>query len=504
MPRRDMSRRWKLGLGIGLAALLAVIVLIGIFASNPQRTKDPNARAAIVFEDDANFDGLFVTALLQKDPTIDLKLKVVGNGFGSPGTSSQTVFDFLAWLGNEETPVVVGAYHTDQEVNAGANPTFAQHFLTGGCIDGACDGTFTTFGANDVCLQDASGPRVGQVSQPIFPVPPLWKDNGATLYGTIGRIPRNKNPNRQYVSSHCDVEPFVPAHDHVANVLSGLLAEGKKAIIFHTGSATDFARYILKYNSTYNAAIERVVVMGGGFYNFANPNDTTSQRWAGNGFADLLFALTSADPVPLGYTISNADMLAKSQFRTMAEENMRIDPLSAKIMADFLFSAPFPTLWVPTDATDSLLIGNLLDSLALSPTPEGKYFFHLIEGIKRFEAGAFPFVIRLWDIIAAETVLNPEIIEESIQGKVDVVTLTNADIDPLKQVACGINPPSVTGKNPFNVMTYNSYVGQTTIDTNNVGSITVVTKVNHALAIQILLDRLNSPVNQAISPMNYE
>jgi hypothetical protein len=101
-------------------------------------------------------------------------------------------------------------------------------------------------------------------------------------------------------------------------------------------------------------------------------------------------------------------------------------------------------------------------------------------------------------------------VKTTIQGRVKLETafstpsdFINDEIDALKQVACGLTPPSVTGKNPFNVFTYNSYVGQTTIDTEDVGSITVVTEIDQDLAIQAILDRLNAGTNQACLPMNY-
>lgn len=474
------------------------------------KTFTDNPTPAIVLEDYTNFDGFIMTMLLQKEPSIDLRLLVVGHGFGNLAPSANNLYNMLAWLRNEDVPIVVGAYHTDQEIKAGANPLFG--FNEFGCDVGpVCDGT-----DEQACLNNPTNERVGQHAQPIFNmfIPPLWKENGATLYGTVGMIPQNRNPARQHRNEHCATAAFVPAHVRMAEVLDQVRAEGKRAIIFHTGAHTDFAKFIAVYNTTYDDVIEHVVVMGGGFFNFANPNDTTSQRWAGNIFSDQAFGLCgfpstsvsecfgppSATPPP-GYEALTLDWPFKQSFRTMQEFNIFQDPRAAQEVADYLFGAPFPTTWVPTDATDPLLIGDRLDSLATSPTPEGRYVSALMGGLMLFENGNFPFVIRLWDIIAALTVLHPEVITTTTTGQITVNTFTDSDIVSLQTIGCA----SELGKNPFNVFTYNPYVGQTTVDEDAVPSpITIVTGIDHDLAIALIIEKLDAATNSACRPLNFE
>lgn len=436
-----------------------------------------DATPLIMIDDFTNFDGFIATILLQKAKNIDLRLLVASKGFSQIGPGINNLFNMLSWFGNNKTKVVPGSYFADQEVEAGPNPTFG-----------------------------ATPPseRTGQLAQPIFQmfVPPLWQDNASTLYGTVGQIPLNKNPDRQYLSvAPTPGNPFIPARDHIAEVLGQVRLEGKRAIIFNTGPLTDLAKFFEAYGNAYNDSIEEVVIMGGGFFNFANPDDSTSQRWAGNIFSDQAFPLSpvfgNLTPPP-GYDYNPGDWEVKPPFHTMQEFNVFLDPAAAQAVFDHLYNNNIRTRVIPTDATDPLLIANGLDALQDSPTPEGRYVSDLLYNLRLFEGGAFDFVIRLWDIIAALAILNPEVIDESqsIKAKISVHQLD--DIEALKRVACD-NPL----KNPYNVMTYDPYVGQTTLVEDPNSSITVVRRVNRELALQAIIDRLNSQVNSACRPANY-
>src|SRR5262245_13569652 len=49
--------------------------------------KDLDAKPVIMIEDFTNFDGFIAMTLLQKDPSIDLRLVVANNGFGNVAPS---------------------------------------------------------------------------------------------------------------------------------------------------------------------------------------------------------------------------------------------------------------------------------------------------------------------------------------------------------------------------------------------------------------------------------
>lgn len=447
--------------------------------------KNDDATPVIMLTDLTNFDDLTALILLQKSPNIDLRLIVASYGFDNVGPSINNVYNTLAWLGNTTTPVVPGTYFTDQEIAAGPNPGFED------------------FPGSNIA-------RKGQMAQPIFNmfVPPLWKENGSTLYGTVGRIPVTIDPDRQYKSVHNSIEAFIPAEEHIKIALEAIDAEGKTAVILNTGSHSDLAKFFIAYPETYDAVIEKVIIMGGGFFNFDGINDGDNQRWAGNIFSDQLFALNGDNSIPdlfsptpvAGYDVKQSDWKKKPSFHTMQEFNIFLDPAAAEVVFDYLYDSEIETIVVPTDATDPILIANNLDALSCTPTtPEAQYVYSLIQGIKDFEAGGFDFVIRAWDILAAITQLDPAVIDEcgNIEGaKISVKQLDS--ICKLKKAAC-----CKKKKNPFNVLQYDPYVGQTTLVADQGSNITVVTKIDGPLAFERIVERLKATENMATSPMHF-
>jgi inosine-uridine nucleoside N-ribohydrolase len=455
-------------------------------STTPLVVKNADATPVIMIEDFSNFDGFIAMMLLQKSPEIDLRLIVANNGFGNVGPSMNNIYNMLAWLGNTTTPVVPGTYFADQEIAAGPNPGFED------------------FPGSNVA-------RKGQMAQPIFNmfVPPLWKENGSTLYGTEGRIPVTTDPTRQYKSVHNSIESFIPVEEHIKIALEEIKAEGKTAIIFNTGSHSDLAKFFTAYPGQYDDVIKKVLIMGGGFFNFANPDDSDNQRWAGNIFCDQLFALNGNNSIPdlfsptpvTGYDVNQNDWDKKPSFHTMQEFNIFLDPAAAKVVFDYLNeNSEIETVVVPTDATDPILIADNLNALSCEPTtPEAQYVYSLIQGIKDFENGAFNFVIRAWDILAALTHLDPQVIDEcgNIEGaKISVKQLNS--ICKLKRAAC-----CKKNKNPFNVLQYDPYVGQTTLVADQCSNITVVTKIDGPLAFERTIERLKDPVNTATSDMHF-
>lgn len=461
----------------------------------------------LYFGDQSNNDDYTAAVLLMKAPNVDLRLVVVDHGFDNIGPSINTVFNTLDWLRNTTTQVVPGGYYTSQEIAAGYNPGFG--------VPGDPSGE--------------NAARVGQAAQPIFNMftPPLWKENGSTLYGNVGRIPLNGNPNRQYrsVFPNPPSDPFVPGFQHAAMALQQLQAEGKKAVIFSTGSLTTLGALVQNYPALAAAAIERVIIMGGGFFNFASPalagvDDTQSQRWAGNAFVHPLYYLggpsappfTSGSPTPTpppGWLppnpnpIPQTDWDVKPVFQSMQEMNILTDPQGAEVAFNFLRANGISTTLIPTDATDPILIADGLAPLATSPTPEGRLVFDIFEGVRAFEGAGYDFVIRLWDILAALTFLNPEIVDPSFNrvGNVAVHQLTGVPdgVTALKNAAC----TSAGLVNPFDVLQYDYKIGQTTLTIDPASPITIIFKFDRQKALDTLISRLNNPLNAACKPLVY-
>lgn len=454
----------------------------------------------IMTEDFTNFDGFIALIVFLKAKNIKLELIIANYSFGNIGPSIDNIYDILAMFGDETTPVVTGTYFAPEEIAAGPNPGF----------NGANIPTQPSQSpvAQPYVYPNPTSEPVGQVAQPIYNmfVPPLWKELGTALYGTKNMLVRNKNPCRRWTSvTATPGNPYVPAEEHIAITLGRLRKEGNKAVIFNSGTHSDLGKFFTKYGAAYNDVIQEVVIMGGGFFNFAGPaSDHSSQRWAGNIFSSDIFALSpipfSGPPTPVpppGYQPElNADWPTKPPFRTMQEFNIFTDPSSAKIVFDFLQANNIKTTVVPTDATDPLFIADNFDSLKCSRTPEGRFVYALIQGIKNFNGESFPFVIRAWDILTAIVYLLPSVVQTSINGPVDVVQL--GDIDDLKNIT-SVDP----NKNPFNVLNYNPFVGQTKISPNVNSPIRVVLSIDGNAAFKEIRRRLNDPVNSSCKQFNY-
>lgn len=441
------------------------------------KTSTCNPTPVILIADLTNFDDFTTLILLAKEPSIDLRLIIVDYGFGNIGPCINNVYYLLSWLHDNKTPVLAGTYFSDEEIEAGPFPDFASD------------------------NPSVNATRRGQIAQPLFQmfIPPLWRDNSSTLFGVSGKIPSNRNPYRQYSSVDSSVIPIDDPVDRIETTIEEIKSENKKVVIFNTGSLNILDKYFNKNQGKLDDVIDKIIIMGGGFYNFEGPEeDRCSQRWAGNIFSERTFYMSSQDPIPNGYAFNNpSDWENKPLFTTMQEFNIFIAPRAAKSVFAHVYENKIEALLIPMDATHPILIETeYLEQLKSLKTYEGRFVGDMIQGIKDFEGPDFDFVIRLWDILATLAFLNPEIIENSVSGSVDVVQL--GSIDSLKRFKC--NEPN---GNPYNCIQFNPYVGQTIFTEVPNSSLKVVFKMNGELSKKILLNRLNDPINTATEPPNY-
>lgn len=235
--------------------------------------------------------------------------------------------------------------------------------------------------------------------------------------------------------------------------------------------------------------------------------ESQAQRWAGNIYTSEIYSLSPVNEefLPNGYLNlydpSNPfrsfaeDWEVKPPFRTMQEFNIFKNPSSAKVTFDALYLGGIKTTVLPTDSTDPLFIENNLDCLRCSSTPEGRFVYAIIDGMRKFSGPDFDY-LSLWDAFAIITYLNPSVIKETKKGKVEVTQLGN--INDLRTVSA--NDPK---KNPFNVLQFNPYVGQTKLLDDEESSITVVLKLDGPVIYNHLIDLFDSSVNASCEQFNY-
>ena len=509
----------------GNGGISIVEKLTGSPVTRPTQAKiyAPEAQLShvIMSEDFTNFDGFIALMILLKSKNVKLELIIANYSFGNVGPSINNVYDILSMFGDETTPVVTGSYYAPEEVAAGANPAF--NYDVGQQVPNQPSNKNLGITALPFNYPNPTSEPVGQIAQPMYNmfIPPLWKELGSTLYGTVNMIKRNTNRARTWTSvQETAAAPYVPAEEHIKNTLERLKANNQKAVIFNSGTHTDLSKFFVKYGTQYNAQISEVVIMGGGFFNFAGPTtaEKAEQRWAGNIFSSDIFGMSPlfSNPAfeppptfnpPAGYANRSdptdssrtfvKDWAVKPGYRSMQEFNVFGDPSSAHNVFQFLYNNDIKTTLVPTDATDPILIGDHFDSLKFSPTPEGQYVYALIDGIKKFNGSLFPYVIRAWDALAAIVFLRNEVVDVSQKGDVRVTQL--GSIEALKRIAL-----TDSAKNPFNVLNYNPYVGQTKLyEADGNRGINVVTALKGELAFTEIVNRLNATENCSWKAFNY-
>lgn len=396
---------------------------------------------------DGNFDDIIGIILLAKIKEFIIKLIVINNGFGNIGTCIDNIYNILSWLHINNTLVVRGSSYSELEIEKGPYPNFYNIDLY----------------------------KSGQLALPIFQqyIPCLWKDLSSSLYGSINKIKNNinnKNNNK-----------FIFGYQHIKQILDKL---DKKCYIINTSSLTDLYLFFKNYPN-YNNKIKKIIIMGGGFYNFDNSKDNLNQRWAGNIFSDKSFYLNSTSKLPENYNYNLEDWKYKTPFRTMQEFNIFLDPLGAKYVFDYIYKKNIKCNIFPLDATDKILIGNNLDNLKCSKTLEGKFIYSIIKNIKKFEGDGFDNVIKLWDILAILSIISPKIINKKYNIKAIIQVNTNLD-----------------NINYMNILQSNPYIGKTTLIKNNKSFINVIFNINKQKVFKKIEKIINSNFRTATQKFN--
>lgn len=413
-------------------------------------TKDPDAAPVIWIGDFNNFDDAVALILMAKDPGFRIELVVVEESFNAVSHGANTVYNILEWLGNLDTKVIRGAYFALEETAMGANGENADGTVVN-------DGNSVP-GQNDYQLPnsaDSSGvwnlERRNVMGINLFGqyVPGPWRDNGSTLYNTDHLIPRAGQAHYRYKGNSGRAFDFVPAETLIAQELDTL---SQNAVILNTGKMTTLARFLATATAGQAGKIEKVVVMGGGFQDYA----PFTADYDGACFGDRTLNLG-------GNIFSHPGFGCATDFSTHQEFNVFLDPKSADLAFGLLAQKQVPTLLVPTNATDGTKIQlSTIDALAAAgATPEACYTARLFTAIREFEGGdnggdfAMDGVIRLWDIVAALVLLEPGLvteIEETYFVDVDQLDDGLADSDT-----------------PYDPITYDPMVGKTSFTSQGTG-----------------------------------
>lgn len=490
--------------------------------------KKHDAKPVVWIGDFNNFDDAIALMLVAKDPNYKLKLVVIEESFNAVAPGANVVYDILEWLGNLNVEVIRGAYHGVDEVELGANglaaSAYKQTTLPGFLGFPGGDNSPSEV-VDDISAANPSGNGDFQlpfsISSEVAPgdpgtivrpdisnlerrnvlginlygqfVPGPWRDNGATLYNTAHLIPRALQNDYHFSGNRGQSFEFQMAEDIVIEYLEDFKRPG---VVLNTGKHTTLARVLKKAkanNPDAIANIEQVVIMGGGFRNRAPFGDdlTADDRdfpdgsltLGGNIFSHLVFGIWT-------------------NFTTSQEFNIFLDPLSAKESLKLLSELEIDTLMVPTNSTDAAKIqADTISSLAeRRTTREACYVSKLLTSIREFEGGDLEVddfaggtiaagdsnlnnVIRLWDIMAALVLLEPELISIQEEHYVNVEQLDRAGLlaspnpyDPITFQEPGLGYPA--GTNP----TSQKGVGETFFDDSGdyTGS-----KINVVLEIMI-------------------
>lgn len=203
---------------------------------------------------------------------------------------------------------------------------------------------------------------------------------------------------------------------------------------------------------------------------------------------------SAINPATWAGIFSHPSFGCESDFSTHQEFNILLDPLSAQWAFDALSENDIETYLVPTNSTDMAKVqGNTIEALAeRRATPEACYTSQLLSSIREFEGGDFQgngdfamdAVIRLWDIIAALVLLEPETLEmDLVPGFIEVDQLNAGLADSMT---------------PYDPITFDPTVGKTTFTENGKGlEVNVVMGINHDAARTVMIERLRDRFNSA-------
>ncbi|MCP4350080.1 MAG: hypothetical protein GY795_31760 [Desulfobacterales bacterium] len=465
-----------------LVVVLACMILTGCDGNDDANDiyvayKEADAKPVIWIGDFNNFDDAVALMLIAKDPHYRIELVVVEDSFNTVAHGANMVYNILEWLGNNDTQVIRGAYFALEEAAMGATADTAvsDDNSVPGQNDYQLPGSSDADGVWNLERRNAMGINLyGQY------VPGPWRDNGSTLYGTDHLIPRAKQPHYHYNGNQGVAFNFVLAEALIAQKIDEL---DENVVILNTGKMTTLARFLAKATDMQLSRIEQVVMMGGGFQNY---EPFTAAHNAAC-FGDKTLNLG-------GNIFSHPSFGCATDFSTHQEFNILLDPKSAMQTFDLLSEKHIPTMLIPTNATDSAkvhlaTIASLQDKGA---TPEACYTARLLTSIREFEGGdnggdfAMDGVIRLWDIVAALVLLEPDLItmtEESLY----------VDVDQLDE---GLAESST----PYDPITFDPLVGKTTFTADDNGTPPkVILGIDTDMSRQSMINRLRDPMNAAFT-----
>lgn len=470
-----------------LATALSALVLALPAGSGNSRAgelhranKKQDAQPVIWIGDFNNFDDAVALMLVAKDPRYRLELIVVEESFNTVAHGANTVFNILEWLGNLDNEVIRGAYHARDEVTLGANGVDAKGTRVddANSVPGQPDYQLPGSAANERFNLERRNVVGINIYGQFAPGP--WRDNGATLYSTDHLIPRATQDQYHYQGNRGTAFDFKPAEDIILERLSQV---DRKAVILSTGKLTTLARMLAKGSEAELDKIRQVVMMGGGFQGL----EPFTAGHPAACFGDKSLNLG-------GNIFSHPSFNCDTDFSTHQEFNILLDPASAEQAFDLLSEKRIKATLIPTNATDNAKIQLASIGALASPggTPESCYTSKLFAAIRAFEGGDFngtgdfalDAVIRLWDIVAALVVLDPQLITETKNAYVDVDQL---------------NPGLAASATPYDPITFDPTVGKTTLSKDGTGrQFRIVISVDTDAARQAMINRLRDGFNAAV------
>ena len=444
-------------------------------------TKNADAQPVIWIGDFNNFDDAIALMLVAKDPRYRIDLIVVEESFNTVAHGANTAYNILEWLGNLDTEIVRGSYYALDEVRLGANGEKAAGTQVNDehSVPGQPD--YQLPNSLEMTSEQWNLERRNVMGINLYAqyIPGPWRDNGATLYDTDYLIPRATQEKYHYQRNRGAAYAFQLAEDII---LSELEQSTQKVVVLNTGKLTTLARVLAKGSSAQLAKIDQAILMGGGFQGLEPFT------------ADHKAACFGDKSINLGGNIfSHPSFNCDSDFSTNQEYNIFLDPASAQHAFDLLSQKEIKTLLIPTNSTDLAKV-NLSSGVALGArggTPESCYSSQLFAAIREFEGGDFngtgdfamDAVIRLWDIIAALVLLEPQLVTNNQEAYVLVDQL---------------DPGLESSATPYDPLTFDPLVGKTTMSDQGTGKkINLIIGISTDDARQSMIDRLRDPVNAA-------